>query len=665
MTNPRRMTRLLVLSIALIGAVSCSKDEQASVHGPDASTKNDTAKGGSAGASAKGGAAGNASGGSTAGAGGNAGSGGSAGAGGRSTGSGGTGEGGSSAAGGAKGGAGGSAGAAGNAGGSAGSGNDASPDVVADARLGDAPVDRTNRDGTSTRADSACPSPQTMCSGTCVDTNTSTSNCGGCGTACGTGQVCSGGSCVGTSANDGCSNDLASNLTLQQIAVYQTVKIPIMDKGAEVATSARNAGVVNGRQTVVRVFVTPGSGWTTRDLAARLTLTSSAAQPTVYSSKKTISAASTDADSKTTFQFTIAPEAMTADLAYSVEVVECGTASGTAGQARFPSSGTLSMGIRTTGVLKVKLLPMQYNSLLPDTSDTALAGYKAEMMAMYPITDINFTIGDTLTITSIADWSAMLDQVRAKRSADKPANDIYYFGLLKPAADLRTYCKSSCVTGIGFVVSDTTTGTGSMSSGYRAAMGIGFADKASIETMAHEIGHNHGRNHVNCSTAGTITGIDSKYPYSTKTMGTWGYDSRTQTLLDPTKYVDIMSYCSPVWISDYNYSALLTRVASVNGVTNVLSVNVEMAKWRMLLLDERGPRWGIPVDEPAPAEGQAEVATVYDGTGSVLTSVRVYRTEISDIGGAVYMVPEPKDSWYAIAVDGAVPLPFAAPAPTL
>jgi hypothetical protein len=656
MMNLRRRNWSFALLAGVLGAVACTSDKTpaAAIHHEDASAKNDSAQtggNGSGGSSARGGAAGNETGGSSA-----AGSGGSAGA----AGSGG----GGSAVGGAatggttvKGGAGGGAGNGGTSGGPDAARPDGPSDVATE-RGGNR--DTTGR--TETSADSACPNKQTLCDGTCVDTSTSTSNCGGCGTACGASQVCSGGACVGTTANDGCTDTLASNLTVQQIAIYQTVKIPIMTDGAEVAASARISAVVNGRPTVVRIFVTPGSGWTARDVSARLTLVPSAGQPAVYTSKKTISVASTDADQKTTFQFSIPAESMVTPLNYSLDIVECGTASGTAGNARFPSSGTIDMGVKTTGVIKVKIIPLQVGTLLPDTSDTGLAPYAAHMKAMYPITDISFSIGDTLTAASVDDWSGTLDQVRAKRSADKPAADVYYYGLIKPAADLKTYCKSSCITGIGYVVD---TATGSYAGSARAAMGIGFGDKASTETMNHEIGHNHGRNHAPCSTAGTISGVDASYPYTKAAVGVWGYDSRTQVLLDPAKYVDIMSYCSPVWISDYNYKALVARVAAVNGVANVLTVHAEMAKWRVLLLDDRGPRWGIPLDEAAPAEGQPETATVYGSAGEELTSVSVYRTEVGDMSAAMYMVPEPKDNWYAIAVGDAVPLPFAAPMPRL
>jgi hypothetical protein len=447
---------------------------------------------------------------------------------------------------------------------------------------------------------------------------------------------------------------LARNLTLQQIAVYQSVKIPVMKDGAEVAAASRNGSVVQGHDAMFRVFVTLGSGWTARDLSARLTLTPAGGQPTQLFSKKTISASSVDADPKTSFQILVPASAMAASLRYSVQVVECSAQSGTAGQAQFPSTGDIDLSVKTTGGLKVKIIPIQVGTFLPDTSTTGLAGYTAELAAMYPVNNVSLTVGDTVTTTSPVDWTAMLDQIRAKRSTDKPAADVYYFGLVKPADTLRTYCQSSCTTGIGYVV---TSATGASS---RAAVGIGFGDKASFDTMAHELGHNHGRNHSPCSTAGTISGVDANYPYSKGALGSWGYDTRTQTLLDPTKSTDIMSYCSNQWMSDYTYLGVTTRVAAVNGATMVYTPADELSRWRVLLVDERGPRWGIPIDDEAGAEGVPETATIYDATGAAMTSVTVYRTEIGDSSASMVMVPEPQPSWYAVAVAGTQPVPFAA-----
>jgi hypothetical protein len=476
---------------------------------------------------------------------------------------------------------------------------------------------------------------------------------------CGATQACIAGACVegGSTDGDGCTSNLASNLTLKQIAVYQTVKIPVMQDGAEVAAASRNASVVQGKSALFRVFVTLGSGWVARDLAARLTVTPSGGQAVQYYSKKTISASSVENDLKTTFQVYVPSSAMAGSLRYSIEVVECSSQSGTAGQARFPTTGDIDLGVKTMGGLKIKVIPIQFGTILPDTSPATLAIYADEMATEYPINDISITVGDTLTATSPIDWSGMLDQVRAKRTADKPAADVYYFGLVKPADTLRTYCQSSCTTGIGFVV---TSATGTTAGSSRAAVGVAFADKASAQTMCHEVGHNHGRNHAPCSTAGTISGVDPNFPYTNGSIGSWGFDYRTQALLDPAKDTDIMGYCSNKWMSDYTYAGITTRVAAVNGVAMIYTPDYALARWRIMLVDERGPRWGIPIPDEAPAEGDAESATIYDATGTELTHVTVYRTDIADMPAAMYMVPEPQAGWYAVSVAGATPLPFAA-----
>jgi len=75
-------------------------------------------------------------------------------------------------------------------------------------------------------------------------------NCGACGTKCGLGQACSAGQCVGAGPGpDGCSGQ-AQGLTLSRVVVYQTVSVPVMKDGAEIAAAARNTDVVVGRDSV-------------------------------------------------------------------------------------------------------------------------------------------------------------------------------------------------------------------------------------------------------------------------------------------------------------------------------------------------------------------------------------------------------------------------------
>ena len=349
---------------------------------------------------------------------------------------------------------------------------------------------------------------------------------------CGATQACIAGACVegGSSNGDGCTSNLASNLTLNQIAVYQTVKIPVMQDGAEVAAASRNASVIQGKSALFRIFVTLGSGWVSRDLAARLTVTPSGGQAAQYYSKKTISASSVENDLKTTFQIYVPSSAMAGSLRYSIEVVECSSQSGTAGQARFPTTGDIDLGVKTTAVSRSRSFRCNLEPIYPTPRPPRWPSTPTRWRPNIPINNISITVGDTLTATSPIDWSGMLDQLRAKRTADKPAADVYYFGLVKPADTLRTYCQSSCTTGIGFVVTSATGTYGGFRPGRR---GRRFADKSSAQTMCHEVGHNHGRNHAPCSTAGTISGVDPNFPYTNgSSIGSWGFDYRTQALLD-------------------------------------------------------------------------------------------------------------------------------------
>ncbi len=119
-----------------------------------------------------------------------------------------------------------------------------------------------------------------------------------------------------------------------------------------------------------------------------------------------------------------------------------------------------------------------------------------------------------------------------------------------------------------------------------------------------------------------------------------------------------MGYCSNVWLSAYTYGAITDRVAAVNGNHLQVLNTAALQTWRVLLLGRRGPRWGTPVTRPSLAEGQPISAHVLDAKGNLLTEITVYRTEVSDTGSAVAMVPEPKTGWAAIEVAGSPALAF-------
>lgn len=497
-----------------------------------------------------------------------------------------------------------------------------------------------------------CPAGQIACNNSCFDPDTSIDHCGGCDQACFAGEVCSGGRCQGPVGADGCGT-FARDLTVTEIAVYQSVKIPIMESQQAVSPNARVADVVGGRETMFRVFVDVASGWNARELSARVTLTNGAEEDQ-YFAKKTISADSTEGQTSNTFQIFVPPEKVLPDTRYSVEVVECGDASGSVNTPRFPASGDEVLGVRSTGVLKINILPVLSNGRLPDTSESALAVYRDYLTAMFPATEVQLTVGSQLNHGFPINWSSLLDQVRSRRISENPPADVYYYGFVKPTDTFGQYCGGGCTAGIGYVLTNPNSSTS------RASAGVAYASQSSARTMAHELGHNHGRNHAPSPCSSTISGVDQQYPYPTGSIGVWGYDHRTQVLRDPSPSTDIMGYCSNKWISDYTYRALTDRVASVNASSLQIG-NLPRAAWRVVLLDSLGPRWGIPHPRPVEAYGTPLQAEILGFDGSVLATTTVYRTEVADGGGAMLLAPEPEAGWAALQIVGWPSLDFAEP----
>ena len=81
------------------------------------------------------------------------------------------------------------------------------------------------------------------------------------------------------------------------------------------------------------------------------------------------------------------------------------------------------------------------------------------------------------------------------------------------------------------------------------------------EVIAHELGHNLDLRHAPC---GDPARVDPDYPHTDGIIGVWGYnyDDRRLTWVVPETR-DLMSYCSPKWISDYSFKkALSYRLSS-------------------------------------------------------------------------------------------------------
>jgi len=274
-------------------------------------------------------------------------------------------------------------------------------------------------------------------------------NCGACGEVCRGGYNCEAGSCVGP---DGCTNTPVVGLSLSELAVYQAVKIPIMQDLTAIGGSQRNADVVQGRPAVFRVHVTPQAGWTPREVSARIELTNAQA-PTaddgeLFFSLLTPVGASRDDDRNSTFQVDVPAESLTATTSYAVSLVECvpDPPAGTAQGARFPADGFTDLQARETGPLRVHLIPLAVpGAAAPDISDSWIEVYRDRVFAVYPITEVEFTVGQPLSSSGAA-MCDHLAAISARRSADNAPVDLYYYGLTSDISGGQSGC-SNAITG--------------------------------------------------------------------------------------------------------------------------------------------------------------------------------------------------------------------------
>lgn len=497
-----------------------------------------------------------------------------------------------------------------------------------------------------------CPADRMLCGDQCADLMTDALHCGSCDISCQGEEMCDAGRCVGA---DGCGG-LAADISVTQVAVYQTVKIPIVENGQAVAVNARNADVVVDREAIFRVFADLESGFASRELSARIRFTDGA-ETTEYFAKATLTQSSTDDDVASTFNIEVPREAITTGARYSVQIVECAEgAQGTPASPTFPAQGEVELSARVTGPLKIHLLPFVYGGLLPDTSPAQLAYYKAFFEAMYPITEAQLTVGDPLDAGGFSDLGVTLEQTFAVRDAEGPDDDVYYYGIARPANTLEQFCQGTCTLGVGFVADPG-------ASDFRAAVGVAFGEESQIagETLLHEVGHNHGREHAPC---GDADDVDPVYPHAGGLVGVWGYDPRDGSLLPPD-LADIMGYCNPQWISDYTYQALLERVVELNVPVQQriasASVLAPLPAFRVLHVDDQhSPRWSRPYQGRLPSV-VPEAAAILNEQGQLLTTVNVYRVPMHGVNAAMVLVPEPQPGWYAVQVAGSVAQPFAAP----
>jgi hypothetical protein len=312
---------------------------------------------------------------------------------------------------------------------------------------------------------------------------------------------------------------------------------------------------------------------------------------------------------------------------------------GVSSAARWPKDGTTAeLGARKDGSgLQLTLVPIRYDTdgsgRLPDTSPEQLELIRGLLTALYPLVNVQLKVREPVPFDAPPSWGSVnFDELNEMlvdlKESDGAAGREYYYALVKPASSFNAYCGSSCVTGQSFVVKNANDGA------YRVGAGIGFTGEDSVWTLAHEMGHMHGRGHAPCDVSAS-----APYPYPGGSIGVWGLDPRANSFQDPAKVTDFMGYCDLQWISDHNYRALFDRVVAISSLP--ASGQLLAGSWTFLRVQADGTlQWGRTLRLSSPPRGEAGEVVFLDAHGLPLQTARASVVSSSHGHGSTWLVPE-------------------------
>ncbi|MBK8901841.1 MAG: hypothetical protein IPM53_11695 [Anaerolineaceae bacterium] len=326
----------------------------------------------------------------------------------------------------------------------------------------------------------------------------------------------------------------------------------------EVSQSIQDANntvpLVANRPTVVRVYTATSSGSDVPNTSITLSATRGGTPLTpVTSSTQTASGASSRANLGSTYNITLPASWLSGTVIVTAKVT---------GQTQ--GSFTQTFTFSTVPTLNVVIVPINYTQTGASGGNGFYAAPSSEqisnwIMRAYPLSNMNVTIRPGVPVAftgnlrdSSDSWVNLLNLTTQTKSNDSAPDSTVYYSYVNFGANCSNtwFNCSGGIAGIGWI-------------GYRESVGIhnlppGFGPEATGELAGHEIGHNFGRYHAPCNVSGTNWSTDPKHAGAS--IGEYGLDGigGTLKLLSPSGYVDMMSYCDPVWVSDFTYKALYT-----------------------------------------------------------------------------------------------------------
>jgi hypothetical protein len=162
----------------------------------------------------------------------------------------------------------------------------------------------------------------------------------------------------------------------------------------------------------------------------------------------------------------------------------------------------------------------------------------------------------------------------------------------------------------------------------RTAMGWDrFPSAGSV--AAHEWGHNFRRPHAPC---GGASGADPAFPYAGGKIGVVGWNASTNTLV-PATTSDLMGYCDPEWVSDYNWNGVLTYRQSSGGDLRADAVVDGLLVWGRIVdgAVQLEPAFRVKARATAASARPTHRVEALDTDGNVLVDLPITAEQVDHV----------------------------------
>ena len=272
----------------------------------------------------------------------------------------------------------------------------------------------------------------------------------------------------------------AGGIRITNVELNQGVGLLVGVDGAPQGADQRVAPIIAGRDALVRIDYALEADFAPRDLEARVHIGDE-----TYVDIRPIAGPSDWTTLDGTFTAFIDAGDLGAGATLEVELVEpdgAATVGADAG-ARFPADGPMSLDAWADRmVLDIMLVPMTCDGFEPlELTEEKLANFEAFLFNTYPVQTLNLTVHEPVRSATCSEFYAAEYDLPALREADGADPWVYYGGLLP---------------GDGGGYSIAVQGGDQVDYRRTFANHVWRDEGLTADLFAHELGHNHGRDHA-------------------------------------------------------------------------------------------------------------------------------------------------------------------------